>query len=79
MISTKQKIVRTFVFAFLGSFLPALANLLFDISSTANWTVAKAALVAAIIGSVTAAVRATIAVLPILPDDTAGLTKDPKP
>jgi hypothetical protein len=74
-VSVAQKVLRTFVFAFAGIFLPCLANVLFDASSTADWTVAKAALISGIFAASSAAVRAVIAVLPVFKDDEIGLQR----
>lgn len=74
-MTVATKVVRTFVFAFLGVFLPSLANIVLDVSNTADWSAAKAALVSLIFAASAAAIRATVAFLPILPDDDAGLRR----
>ena len=69
------KILRTFVFAFLGVFLPSLANIVLDISNTADWSAARAALVSLIFAAFAAAIRAVVAYLPVLSDDNVGIQK----
>lgn len=71
------KVLRTFVFAFLGIFLPALANIVLDLSNTLDWSAAKAAIVALVLASFSAAIRAIVAFLPILADDNVGLRRQP--
>ena len=75
MPSVATKILRVFVFAFLGIFLPAVANIVLDASQTLDWSAAKAALVALVLASFAAGLRALVAFLPILPDDNVGLTR----
>ena len=74
-MTVATKVVRTFVFAFLGVFLPSLANIVLDVSNTADWSAARAALVSLVFAASAAAIRATVAFLPILPDDNAGLRR----
>lgn len=74
-MSVAQKIVRTFAFAFLGVFLPAFANVVFDISETADWSGARAALVSLVFAASAAAIRAVVAYLPVLPDDNVGMKR----
>lgn len=74
-MSVTTKIVRTFAFAFLGIFLPALASVAFNLSETVDWNVAKAALISAIFAAFAAAIRAVVAVLPVFADDNVGLQK----
>lgn len=69
------KVVRTFVFAFLGVFLPSLANIVFDLSNTADWSAAKAAVVSLVFASAAAAIRAVVAFLPVFADDEVGARK----
>jgi hypothetical protein len=76
-MTVTTKIVRTFVFAFLGIFLPALANIVLDVSATLDWTAAKAALVSLILAASAAGIRALVAFLPILADDNVGIQKQP--
>jgi nitrate/nitrite transporter NarK len=76
-MSVSTKIVRVFAFSFLGVFLPALANIVLDASNTLDWSVAKAALVALVLASFSAAIRAVVAFLPILPDDNVGVQRKP--
>lgn len=71
------KVVRTFVFAFLGVFLPALANIVLDVSNTADWSAAKAALLSLVFAASAAAIRAVVAFLPVFEDDEVGLVKAP--
>ena len=77
MTTVSTKILRVFAFSFLGVFVPALANILLDVSSTLDWSAAKAALVALVLASFSAAIRALVAFLPILPDDDVGLQRSP--
>jgi len=65
------------VFAFLGIFLTGLVNILTNLSSTGDWSVAKTAVVSLILAAVSAAVRAIVAYLPILTDDNVGLQRKP--
>lgn len=74
-MSVSTKVLRVFVFSFLGALLPGLANALLEVSNTADWSVAKAALVSLVIASFAAAIRAVVAFLPILQDDDVGLTR----
>lgn len=74
-MTISTKILRTFVFAFLGIFLPALANIVLDVSNTLDWTTAKAALVSLILAAFAAGIRALVAFLPILADDDAGIRR----
>lgn len=76
-MTVTTKVVRTFAFAFLGIFLPALASIAFDLSNTVDWSVAKAALVSAIFAAFSAAIRAVVAFLPVFTDDTVGIQKKP--
>ncbi len=76
-MSVTTKIVRTFVFAFLGAFLPTLADIVFDLSGTLDFSVAGAALGSLIFAASSAGIRAIVAYLPILPDDDVGLTRNP--
>ena len=71
------KVLRTFVFAFLGIFLPALANIVLDVSNTLDWTAAKAALVSLVLAAFAAGIRALVAFLPILADDNVGIQRKP--
>jgi len=72
------KVLRTFAFAFLGVFVPALANIVLDLSNTADWTVAKAALLSLIGAAFAAGIRAIVAFLPVFADDNVGMQrKDP--
>jgi nitrate/nitrite transporter NarK len=76
-MSVYTKVVRTFVFAFLGVFVPALANIVLDLSNTADWSVAKAALLSLIGAAFAAGLRAIVAFLPVFADDTVGIQKTP--
>lgn len=76
-MTVSTKVLRTFVFAFLGVFLPALANIVLDVSNTLDWTAAKAALVALVLAAFSAGIRAVVAFLPILPDDNVGVQRKP--
>jgi hypothetical protein len=71
-----EKIVRTFVFAFLGSFLPLLVNTLSEFSNTGDWAVWRVLVFSGVAGSVAAAVRAIIAYLPVFADDNVGIQKN---
>lgn len=71
------KVVRTFVFAFLGIFLPALASVALNLSNTVDWSVAKTALVSAVFAACTAGIRAVVAYFPVLSvDNGIGMTKN---
>lgn len=74
-MSVSTKVLRVFVFAFLGALLPGLANALLDVSSTADWSAAKAALVSLVVAAFAAAIRAVVAFLPVFGDDDVGLTR----
>ncbi len=74
-MTVSTKVLRTFVFAFLGIFLPALANIVLDASNTLDWSAAKAALVSLVLASFAAGIRALVAFLPILPDDNVGVQR----
>lgn len=74
-MTVSTKVLRTFVFAFLGIFLPALANIVLDVSNTLDWTAAKAAIVSLVLAAFAAAIRAVVAFLPILPDDNVGVQR----
>jgi len=74
-MTVSTKVLRTFVFAFLGVFVPALANIVLDVSNTLDWSTAKAALVALVLASFAAGIRALVAYLPILADDDVGLRR----
>jgi hypothetical protein len=76
-MTVSTKVLRTFVFAFLGIFLPSLANIVLDISNTADWSAARAALVSLIFAAFAAAIRAVVAYLPVLPDDDVGIKRTP--
>lgn len=76
-LTVAMKVARTFVFAFLGVFLPTFANVVLDFSNTADWTVAKAALLSLIGAAVAAGVRAIVAYLPVFADDETGLQRKP--
>lgn len=76
-MTVSTKVVRTFVFAFLGIFLPAVASVAFNLSDTVDWNVAKAALVSAVFAAFAAAIRAVVAVLPVFADDQIGIQKNP--
>ena len=76
-MTVSTKILRTFVFAFLGIFLTGLVNILADVSKTGDWSVAKTAVVSLVLAAVSAAVRAIVAYLPILADDQVGIQKKP--
>lgn len=76
-MTVATKVLRTFVFAFLGVFLPSLANIVLDISNTADWSAARAALVSLVFAAFAAAIRAVVAYLPILPDDDVGIKRTP--
>lgn len=73
--SVATKIARVFAFSFLGVFLPALANIILDVSSTLDWSAAKAALVALVLAALSAAIRAVVAYLPVFSDDNVGVQK----
>lgn len=75
MLTIRQKILRAFAFTFLGVLLPGLAALLLDVSRTGDWTAARVAGTSLVLAAASAAVRALVAYLPILPDDTVGLQK----
>lgn len=74
-MTVTTKVSRTFAFAFLGVFLPALASVSFNLSETVDWSAAKAAIVSAVFAACAAAIRTVVAFLPILPDDNVGLTR----
>ena len=74
-MTVSTKVLRTFVFAFLGVFLPSLANIVLDISNTADWSAARAALVSLVFAASAAAIRAVVAYLPIISDDNVGIQK----
>lgn len=74
-MTVSTKILRTFVFAFLGVFVPAVANIVLDVSNTLDWSTAKAALVSLVLAAFAAGIRALVAYLPILPDDNVGLRR----
>lgn len=74
-MTVSTKVLRTFVFAFLGVFVPACANIVLDVSNTLDWNAAKAALVSLVLAAFAAGIRALVAFLPILPDDNAGLQR----
>jgi hypothetical protein len=76
-MSVSTKVLRTFVFAFAGIFLTGLVNILADVSKTGDWSLAKTALVSLILAAVSAAIRAVVAFLPILPDDNVGVQRKP--
>ncbi len=69
------KVLRTFIFAFLGIFLPTLANIVLDVSNTLDWNAAKAAIVSLVLAAFAAAIRAVVAFLPIFPDDNVGIKR----
>lgn len=75
-MTVTTKVVRTFVFAFLGIFVPALANIVLEVSDTLDWTTAKAALVSLVLAATAAGIRALVAYLPILADDNVGWKKN---
>lgn len=74
-MSVSTKILRVFAFSFLGVFLPSVANVILDVSATADWTVARSAVVALILASFSAAIRAIVAYLPVFADDNVGIKK----
>lgn len=74
-MTVSTKVLRTFVFAFLGVFLPSLANIVLDLSNTADWTAARAAVVSLVFAAFAAAIRAVVAYLPIISDDNVGIQK----
>lgn len=75
MTAVSTKVLRVFVFSFLGVFLPALANIVLDVSTTADWTVARSAVVALVLASCSAGIRAIVAYLPVFADDNVGIKK----
>lgn len=76
-ISLGQKLARSFVWAFLGAFLPLLVNTLVEFSETGDWAVWKALVFSGIAGATAVAVRAVIAYLPVFTDDNqTGIPKD---
>ncbi len=76
-MTVSTKVLRVFVFSFLGVFVPAVANIVLDLSNTLDWNVAKAAIVSLILASFSAGIRALVAFLPILPDDNVGVQRKP--
>lgn len=74
-MTVSTKVLRTFVFAFLGVFVPAAANIVLDVSNTLDWSTAKAALVSLVLAAFAAGIRALVAYLPILPDDDVGIRR----
>lgn len=74
-MSVSTKVIRTFAFAFLGVFLPALVSTLTNLSETVDWNVAKTALVSAVFAAFAAAIRAIVAFLPVFADDNVGIQK----
>lgn len=75
-MSVTQKIARTFVFAFLGVFLPCLVSIAGNLSNTVDWSVAKAALVSGVFGAFAAGIRTIVAFLPVFADDNnTGISK----
>lgn len=74
-MTVSTKILRVFAFSFLGVFLPALANIILDVSATADWTVARSAVVALVLASFSAAIRAIVAYLPVFTDDQVGIQR----
>ena len=71
------KILRVFVFSYLGVFLPALATIVLDVSETGDWGAAKAAVVSLALAACAAAIRALVAFLPVFADDQVGIQKKP--
>ena len=76
-MTVTTKIARTFVFAFLGIFLPCLVNLATSFSQTVDWSAGKAALVSGLFAAAAAGVRAVVAFLPVFADDKVGIQKPP--
>lgn len=74
-MTVTTKVVRTFVFAFLGVFLPALANIVLDLSSTLDWSTAKAAVMSLVLAACSAGIRAIVAFLPVFADDNVGMRR----
>lgn len=70
-----SKIIRVFVFSFLGALALGLTNSIADISKTGDWSAWRTLLVSLLVAAVSAAVRAVVAYLPILPDDDVGMTR----
>lgn len=75
-MTVTTKVARTFVFAFLGVFLPALASVAFNLSETVDWSAAKAAVVSAAFAACAAAIRAVVAFLPVFADDEVGVRRN---
>ena len=76
-MTVTTKVLRVFAFSFLGVFVPAVANIVLDLSNTLDWNVAKAALVSLILASFSAGIRALVAFLPVFADDQVGIQKTP--
>lgn len=74
-MTVSTKVLRVFVFSFLGIFLPALANIVLDVSTTLDWSAAKAALVSLVLAAFAAAIRAVVAFLPVFTDDNVGMKR----
>lgn len=68
-LSLLEKVARTFAFAFLGIFIPALAGLVSDLAGTRDWNAARAALVSLCFAASAAGLRAIVAFLPVFKDD----------
>lgn len=81
--TVSQKILRTFVWTFLGFFLPVLAAICiklatgYETGEAADWNVIKALVLGGMFGGFAASIRAIIAFLPLLPDDNVGIQKKP--
>lgn len=76
-MSVATKVVRVFVFAFLGVLVPSLINIALDVSNTADWSAAKAALISLVFAAFAAGIRAAAAFLPVFPDDDVGMRRQP--
>lgn len=74
-MTVQTKVLRVFVFSFLGVFVPAVANIVLDVSNTLDWSAAKVALVSLVLASFSAAIRALVAYLPVFPDDDVGMKR----
>lgn len=74
-MTVSTKVLRVFVFSFLGAFALAFSNALIEYSQTGDWSVLKGTVVALLVASVSAGIRAVVAYLPVLPDDDVGMRR----
>ena len=74
-MSIETKVLRTFLFAFLGIFLPGIAGIADDIANKGDWSAGRTALLSLVVAAFAAAVRALIAFLPVFKDDDVGVKR----